>query len=207
LLIAAWASELHRDDLDVEAPPEPDKDQLGFSKQFAATDHGPRLISSFRDKILLALLFLAFKRALSVHPGLRPIGHRRATTAELFLMLQPVTLCANRLRPGLARAICSPTNKAGSRFPSQRYDLLLAYCGDIRQVQKPEVPDAALKNGTGYEALVFAIFLPLTLKPNCGVKATGGLFWCCAPATLIITGGSRHGLGRRLWRSGAAGRQ
>jgi len=32
LLIAAWRL-MHRDDLDVEAPPEPDKEPIGFSKQ------------------------------------------------------------------------------------------------------------------------------------------------------------------------------
>ncbi|MEO9599574.1 hypothetical protein [Parasphingorhabdus sp.] len=32
LLIAAWRL-LHRDDLDVEAPPEPDKKPEGFTKQ------------------------------------------------------------------------------------------------------------------------------------------------------------------------------
>ncbi|MCB2079379.1 MAG: putative O-glycosylation ligase, exosortase A system-associated [Novosphingobium sp.] len=86
-------------------------------------------------------------------------------------------------------------NKQGSRFGFRQFLLLvlLAYCGyTTLGADYPEA--AAIKWGWVWKALVFAIFLPLTLHTRLRLEATT-LVMVLSAASIIITGGIKTALG------------
>ena len=136
---------------------------------------------------LLALLFLAFKRPFLftlVYAYVDIVAPQRLS--YFLLNSVPLSLIVFALA---FLGFMFADNKQDSRFSIRQaiMVLLLIYCG-YTTVQA-EVPDAALEKWDWvWKALVFAIFLPLTLRTKLRLEALA-LFMVLCAGTLIITGG------------------
>lgn len=136
---------------------------------------------------LVLLLFIAFKRPFLftlIYAYVDIVAPQRLS----YFMLNsvPVSLIVFALA---FLGYLLADNKQDSRFSMRQavMILLLAYCG-YTTIQA-EVPDAALEKWDWiWKALVFAIFLPLTLKTKLRLEALA-LFMVLCAGTLIITGG------------------
>ncbi|HEY0959530.1 MAG TPA: DUF5935 domain-containing protein [Novosphingobium sp.] len=86
-------------------------------------------------------------------------------------------------------------SKQGSRFTLRQglMLVLLAYCGYTTMTADFPV-EAADKWSWVWKAMVFAIFLPLTLRTRLRIEATA-LFMVLAAGSIIITGGIKTALG------------
>lgn len=86
-------------------------------------------------------------------------------------------------------------SKQGSRFTLRQglMLILLAYCGYTTMTADFPV-EAADKWSWVWKAMVFAIFLPLTLRTRLRIEATA-LFMVLAAGSIIITGGIKTALG------------
>ena len=136
---------------------------------------------------LLALLFIAFKRPFLftlVYAYVDIIAPQRLS----YFLLNSIPL--SLIVFGLAfLGYMVGDEKKDSRFSFRQglMILLLVYCG-YTTVQAA-VPEAALEKWDWvWKALVFAIFLPLTLKTKLRIEALA-LFMVLCAGTLIITGG------------------
>ncbi|ASK89509.1 putative O-glycosylation ligase, exosortase A system-associated [Sphingorhabdus sp. SMR4y] len=136
---------------------------------------------------IVALLFIAFKRPFLftlIYAYVDIVAPQRLS----YFMLNSVPLSLILFALALLGYMLAD-NKQDSRFSIRQavMILLLAYCG-YTTVQA-EVPDAALEKWDWvWKALVFAIFLPLTLKTRLRLEALA-LFMVLCAGTLIITGG------------------
>jgi len=136
---------------------------------------------------IVALLFIAFKRPFLftlIYAYVDIVAPQRLS----YFMLNSVPLSLILFALALSGYMLAD-NKQDSRFSIRQavMILLLAYCG-YTTVQA-EVPDAALEKWDWvWKALVFAIFLPLTLKTRLRLEALA-LFMVLCAGTLIITGG------------------
>ncbi|MEO9634188.1 MAG: putative O-glycosylation ligase, exosortase A system-associated [Parasphingorhabdus sp.] len=136
---------------------------------------------------LVALLFIAFKRPFLftlVYAYIDIVAPQRLS----YFMLNSVPLSLIVFALAFLGYMFAD-NKQDSRFSIRQAMmlLLLAYCG-YTTIQA-EVPDAALEKwGWVWKALIFAIFLPLTLKTKLRLEALA-LFMVLCAGTLIITGG------------------
>jgi len=136
---------------------------------------------------LVALLFIAFKRPFLftlVYAYVDIVAPQRLS----YFMLNSVPLSLIVFALAFLGYMLAD-NKQDSRFSVRQalMILLLIYCG-YTTVQA-EVPDAALEKWDWvWKALVFAIFLPLTLKTKLRLEALA-LFMVLCAGTLIITGG------------------
>jgi putative inorganic carbon (HCO3(-)) transporter len=136
---------------------------------------------------LVALLFLAFKRPFLftlIYAYIDIVAPQRLS----YFMLNSVPLSLIVFALALFGYMFAD-NKQDSRFSFRQamMILLLAYCG-YTTVQA-EVPDAALEKWDWvWKALVFAIFLPLTLRTKLRLEALA-LFMVLCAGTLIVTGG------------------
>ena len=136
---------------------------------------------------LLALLFLAFKRPFLftlIYAYVDIVAPQRLS--YFLLNSVPLSLIVFALA---FLGFMFADNKQDSRFSIRQamMILLLIYCG-YTTVQA-EVPDAALEKWDWvWKALVFAIFLPLTLRTKLRLEALA-LFMVLCAGTLIITGG------------------
>lgn len=136
---------------------------------------------------LAALLLLAFKRPFLFTLVYAYIDIVAPQRLSYFLLNSiPVSLIVFALAfLGFVLA----DDKKDSRFSVRQgaMVLLLIYCG-LTTIEAA-VPDAALvKWDWVWKALVFAIFLPLTLRTKLRIEALA-LFMVLCAATLIITGG------------------
>lgn len=136
---------------------------------------------------LLALLFLAFKRPFLftlIYAYVDIVAPQRLS----YFMLNSIPLSLIVFALAFLGYIFAD-DKKDSRFSIRQgmMVLLLAYCG-YTTVQA-EVPVAALEKWDWvWKALVFAIFLPLTLRTKLRLEALA-LFMVLCAGTLIITGG------------------
>ncbi len=136
---------------------------------------------------LVALLFIAFKRPFLftlIYAYVDIVAPQRLS----YFMLNSVPLSLIVFALAFLGYVIADTKK-DSRFSFRQamMVLLLAYCG-YTTVQA-EVPVAALEKWDWvWKALVFAIFLPLTLKTRLRLEALA-LFMVLCAGTLIITGG------------------
>ncbi|MEO9599573.1 putative O-glycosylation ligase, exosortase A system-associated [Parasphingorhabdus sp.] len=136
---------------------------------------------------LLALLFIAFKRPFLftlIYAYIDIVAPQRLS----YFMLNSIPLSLVVFALAFLGYILAD-NKQDSRFSIRQamMVLLLVYCG-YTTVQA-EVPDAAMEKWDWvWKALVFAIFLPLTLKTKLRLEALA-LFMVLCAGTLIITGG------------------
>ncbi|NRD90507.1 putative O-glycosylation ligase, exosortase A system-associated [Sphingopyxis sp. BSNA05] len=136
---------------------------------------------------IVALLFIAFKRPFLftlIYAYVDIVAPQRLS----YFMLNSVPLSLILFALALFGYMFAD-NKQDSRFSVRQamMILLLAYCG-YTTVQA-EVPDAALEKWDWvWKALVFAIFLPLTLRTRLRLEALA-LFMVLCAGTLIITGG------------------
>jgi len=136
---------------------------------------------------LVALLFIAFKRPFLftlVYAYVDIVAPQRLS----YFMLNSVPLSLIVFALAFLGYLVAD-NKQDSRFSFRQAImlLLLAYCG-YTTVQA-EVPVAALEKWDWvWKALVFAIFLPLTLRTRLRLEALA-LFMVLCAGTLIITGG------------------
>ncbi len=136
---------------------------------------------------LLALMFLAFKRPFLftlIYAYVDIVAPQRLS----YFMLNSIPLSLIVFALAFLGYIFAD-DKKDSRFSIRQgmMILLLAYCG-YTTVQA-EVPVAALEKWDWvWKALVFAIFLPLTLRTRLRLEALA-LFMVLCAGTLIITGG------------------
>ena len=136
---------------------------------------------------VLALLFLAFKRPFLftlIYAYVDIVAPQRLS----YFMLNSIPLSLIVFALAFLGYIFAD-DKKDSRFSIRQgmMVLLLAYCG-YTTVQA-EVPVAALEKWDWvWKALVFAIFLPLTLRTKLRLEALA-LFMVLCAGTLIITGG------------------
>ncbi len=136
---------------------------------------------------IVALLFIAFKRPFLftlIYAYVDIVAPQRLS----YFMLNSVPLSLILFALALFGYMFADS-KQDSRFSVRQamMILLLAYCG-YTTVQA-EVPEAALEKWDWvWKALVFAIFLPLTLKTRLRLEALA-LFMVLCAGTLIITGG------------------
>ncbi|MBQ0770964.1 MAG: putative O-glycosylation ligase, exosortase A system-associated, partial [Sphingomonadales bacterium] len=136
---------------------------------------------------LVALLFIAFKRPFLftlIYAYVDIVAPQRLS----YFMLNSVPLSLIVFALAFLGYLVAD-NKQDSRFSFRQAMmlLLLAYCG-YTTVQA-EVPVAALEKWDWvWKALVFAIFLPLTLRTRLRLEALA-LFMVLCAGTLIITGG------------------
>jgi putative inorganic carbon (HCO3(-)) transporter len=136
---------------------------------------------------LVALLFIAFKRPFLltlVYAYVDIVAPQRLS----YFMLNSVPLSLVVFALAFLGYMFAD-DKKDSRFSVRQAMMLilLLYCG-YTTVQA-ELPEAALEKWDWvWKALVFAIFLPLTLKTKLRLEALA-LFMVLCAATLIITGG------------------
>ncbi len=136
---------------------------------------------------LVALLLIAFKRPFLftlIYAYIDIVAPQRLS----YFMLNSIPLSLVVFALALLGYLIADT-KQDSRFSIRQgmMILLLAYCGYT--TLQAEVPVAALEKWDWvWKALVFAIFLPLTLKTRLRLEALA-LFMVLCAATLIITGG------------------
>ncbi|WP_339692920.1 putative O-glycosylation ligase, exosortase A system-associated [uncultured Parasphingorhabdus sp.] len=136
---------------------------------------------------LVALLFIAFKRPFLftlIYAYVDIVAPQRLS----YFMLNSVPLSLVVFALAFLGYMLAD-NKQDSRFSLRQamMILLLIYCG-YTTIQA-EVPDAALEKWDWvWKALVFAIFLPFTLKTRLRLEALA-LFMVLCAGTLIITGG------------------
>ena len=136
---------------------------------------------------LLALLFIAFKRPFLftlIYAYVDIVAPQRLS----YFMLNSVPLSLIVFALAFLGYLLAD-NKQDSRFSIRQamMFLLLVYCGYT--TLEAEVPDAAMEKWDWvWKALVFAIFLPLTLKTKLRLEALT-LFMVLCAGTLIITGG------------------
>lgn len=142
---------------------------------------------------LVALLFLAFKRPFLftlIYAYIDIVAPQRLS----YFMLNSVPLSLIVFALALFGYMFAD-NKQDSRFSFRQtmMILLLAYCG-YTTVQA-EVPDAALEKWDWvWKALVFAAFLPLTLRTRLRLESAV-LFIVLAVGTIAINGGLKTVLG------------
>ena len=136
---------------------------------------------------VVALLFLAFKRPFLftlIYAYVDIVAPQRLS----YFMLNSVPLSLIVFALAFLGFMFAD-NKQDSRFSFRQamMVLLLIYCGYT--TLQAEVPDGALEKWDWvWKALVFAIFLPLTLKTKLRLEALA-LFMVLCAGTLIITGG------------------
>ena len=136
---------------------------------------------------IVALLFLAFKRPFLftlIYAYVDIVAPQRLS----YFMLNSVPLSLIVFALAFLGFMFAD-NKQDSRFSFRQamMVLLLIYCGYT--TLQAEVPDGALEKWDWvWKALVFAIFLPLTLKTKLRLEALA-LFMVLCAGTLIITGG------------------
>ncbi|WP_339822870.1 putative O-glycosylation ligase, exosortase A system-associated [uncultured Parasphingorhabdus sp.] len=136
---------------------------------------------------LVALLFIAFKRPFLftlIYAYVDIVAPQRLS----YFMLNSIPLSLVVFALAFLGYMLAD-NKQDSRFSVRQgmMILLLIYCG-YTTIQA-EVPDAAMEKWDWvWKALVFAIFLPLTLRTKLRLEALA-LFMVLCAGTLIITGG------------------